>query len=330
MTSPSSHRPPRWLTIVAMAIVLVVVTSSFALSFTVLRDMAMLSGIPEDVAWLWPVIVDGTIVAATLVLYTASATGRSRRLPLATLVTFALASVVGNVAHIVIVTPSSVVPVAIAVFVAVIPPVGLLLTVELLGSLLRRPQTPDKVVVAQESTEIIPTPPAGAQTVGEVPTQPSVPVAADNETVIAGAAGDDRRDMSVAPGVTTHDDLSSLTDNEIATPSDTDTDDGSNADSDDEPVVPAATRDTPVASTGQVDYSEAQSTPPLHLVAPASADLTSQVAWIVDRARNGHDVSWSTLAALLEESGHSLSDRTVQRRLERARQEAPEAFEIAS
>lgn len=132
-----------------MALVLVVVLSSFALSFTVLRDLAALSGIPEGVAWLWPVIVDGTITAATVVLYTSRGAHRRPVMPLVTLVLFAAASVVGNVAHILlfvndpVVAKDPVVPVPIAVFVAIAPPLGLIMTVEILGSLLR---TADEVV----------------------------------------------------------------------------------------------------------------------------------------------------------------------------------------
>lgn len=138
MTSVIQTRTPRWLLVIAMTLVLIVVLSSFALSFSVLRDLAAQSGIPADVAWLWPVIVDGTITAATLVLYTGRGAGRRQWLPLVVLVLFGLASVTGNVAHILLVDPSKVIPWIIAVFVGVTPPVGLILTVELLGTLLRR------------------------------------------------------------------------------------------------------------------------------------------------------------------------------------------------
>lgn len=148
----TDHPTSRLLAGMAMLLVLVVVLSAFALSFTVLRDLAALSGIPHEVAWLWPVIVDGTITAATVVLYTTRGAGRSRRMPMATLILFGLASVVGNVAHILMVDPSQVVPAAIAVFVGIVPPVGLIMTVEILGGLLRtKDEASTEAMVADET-----------------------------------------------------------------------------------------------------------------------------------------------------------------------------------
>lgn len=134
--SIGERRVPKWITALSMVLVLTVVLSSFALSFTVLRDLAAQSGIPKEVAWLWPVIVDGTITAATVVLYSARGQGRSSKLPMATLVLFGLASVVGNVAHILMID-ARLVPTTIAVFVGITPPIGLIMTVELMAGLLR-------------------------------------------------------------------------------------------------------------------------------------------------------------------------------------------------
>ncbi len=127
-----NKKSPWWLRLLAVLLVLIVVVSSFALSFTVLRDLAVTAGIPASVGWLWPVVVDGTITAATLMLYT----GRGGRMPLITLLLFGLASVVGNVAHILMAQPDGM-SWLIPTFVGLIPPVGLLMTVELLGGLLR-------------------------------------------------------------------------------------------------------------------------------------------------------------------------------------------------
>lgn len=76
----------RWLTVLAMLLVLVVSFSNFSLSSTVLHDLAALSGIPGDVARLWLVIVDGTIAAATLALYSPCGNGRRSALPMVTCV----------------------------------------------------------------------------------------------------------------------------------------------------------------------------------------------------------------------------------------------------
>jgi hypothetical protein len=41
---------------------------AFVLSFEALRDLAVRSGIPETLAWMWPVIIDVSIAQATLAL----------------------------------------------------------------------------------------------------------------------------------------------------------------------------------------------------------------------------------------------------------------------
>jgi len=140
-----NKKSPWWLRLLAVLLVLIVVVSSFALSFTVLRDLAVTAGIPASVGWLWPVVVDGTITAATLMLYT----GRGGRMPLITLLLFGLASVVGNVAHILMAQPDGM-SWLIPTFVGLIPPVGLLMTVELLGGLLR---TDDQAEPAHEPAQ---------------------------------------------------------------------------------------------------------------------------------------------------------------------------------
>lgn len=38
----------------------------FVLSFTALRDLAVRVGMPEDLAWIWPLLIDGLIIEATL------------------------------------------------------------------------------------------------------------------------------------------------------------------------------------------------------------------------------------------------------------------------
>lgn len=62
-------RSPGWLRLTraaAVVITLAVGAASFRLSFEALRDLAVRAHVPADLAWLWPVIVDGTIVLSTL------------------------------------------------------------------------------------------------------------------------------------------------------------------------------------------------------------------------------------------------------------------------
>lgn len=110
---------------------------SFVLSFTGLRDLAARSGIPHSLAWLWPLVVDGTILQATVAIIALAAYAehaRARRFFWLTLTTAALASVGGNIAHAVIAGP---VPPVLAALVAASAPVSLLAATHGLAGLLR-------------------------------------------------------------------------------------------------------------------------------------------------------------------------------------------------
>ena len=52
----------------AMLITMVIAVASFVLSFSSLWNLAARSAWPTRLAWLWPVIVDGTIVLATMAI----------------------------------------------------------------------------------------------------------------------------------------------------------------------------------------------------------------------------------------------------------------------
>lgn len=329
LTTSNAHselRIPRWLMVLAMSLVMVVVLSSFALSFTVLSDLAALSGIPSAVAWLWPVIVDGTIMAATLVLYTMRGRGRSQRMPMATLIIFGLASVVGNVAHILMVDPSKVVPAAIAVFVGVVPPVGLILTVEILGGLMRSGPPPEQGVDEPDDA-LFATGGEGATAL--VATTTVEPEPEQEALVVDNPAG----------GLPHHPELASpapvmakaiATTQPEAIMSAADTVDAL-------PPEPVVTEPEPVVTDepqGGESYSPVEETTeavapvtPLHAVESVPVAPEQQIDWIVAKAREGVDFSsWKTLSQMFEEGGVQLADRTIQRRLATARKQSPEAF----
>lgn len=82
---------------------------------------------------------------------------------------------------------------------------------------------------------------------------------------------------------------------------------------------PGTDRDTPVASLTPVTR--------IRTIEALPADPAGQVDWIVSRARAGHDTTRETLSRLLADGGQTLSDRTLQRRLAAARDQAPDAFD---
>lgn len=306
-TTTLQQRTPRWLMVLAVALVTVVVLSAFALSFTVLRDLAWLSGIPANVAWLWPVIVDGTITAATVVLYTARGRGGKGRMPLAALIVFGAASVVGNVAHILMADPASAdsaakaVPAAIAVFVGVIPPVGLIVTVELLGWLFRAGPTRESEVPVASAALVAPAPAVEADM--------SAPQPEPLGEAVAMATTAPAVHVEPTPEIQR---------------------------AEEKPTVAPPPPETLFASGGDtvkymVEHAVETASAPAEASDLAAAGIpesvSGQVDWVISLARSGVDLSsWKTLAERFSEAGCSLTDRTVQRRLTSARELDPQAF----
>jgi hypothetical protein len=108
---------------------------AFWLSFTTLRDLAVLSGIPVEQAWIWPLIVDGVILEATIsVVALRNFAPSARRFAWLLLAAGAGVSVAANITH-ALVAADTRVPALIAALVASVPPLVLLamthLTVEL-------------------------------------------------------------------------------------------------------------------------------------------------------------------------------------------------------
>ena len=64
---------------VAVAITVLIAALSFVLSFSSLTDLAARTVWPGRLAWLWPVIIDGTIILATMALVAFSAYPEQRR-----------------------------------------------------------------------------------------------------------------------------------------------------------------------------------------------------------------------------------------------------------
>jgi hypothetical protein len=104
----------------------------FILSFNALRDLAAASGILPELAWIWPLVVDGFIVVATAAAFGLKKRGpRTTWYPWSALALFAVVSVAGNAAH-ALSSPDVTVPVWVATVVSSVPAIALLIASHLL------------------------------------------------------------------------------------------------------------------------------------------------------------------------------------------------------
>jgi len=134
----AAMRYARWS---AAAIIVGVGAAAFRLSYSTLKDLAVLAHIPAQDAWLFPLIVDGTILLATFGVLVCP--GRERRFFLAVLVVGSAVSVAGNSLH--AVANGQPLPAWASAIVAAIAPVSLLADTHGLAVLFRvahRPPSP--------------------------------------------------------------------------------------------------------------------------------------------------------------------------------------------
>jgi hypothetical protein len=114
----------RWTYWVSAAGVVVLAAAAFTLSYDALHQLALDSRVRPALAWLWPVVIDGTIVVALLTVLAAKRAAARVGYPWALAGVFSAASVAFNIAH----APDR--PVAQLVF--AMAPVALVLTTHLL------------------------------------------------------------------------------------------------------------------------------------------------------------------------------------------------------
>lgn len=115
----------------AVAITILIGAASFVLSFSSLCDLAARTVWPSHLAWLWPVIVDGAIILATMALVAFSAYPEqrsARRYFWALEVVGAAVSVSGNAVHAML--PNPALPVQpfgtwFSAVIACVPPIAL-------------------------------------------------------------------------------------------------------------------------------------------------------------------------------------------------------------
>lgn len=134
MTTPALRKPvaaPLSRPIIAVGIgsTVLIAVGAFVLSFASLTDLAARSGINPNLAWIWPIIVDGLIVAATVAIVALAGHGRKTlAYPWALLGLGAVVSTAANAVH-AIVSVHQVnggVPPVVSAIMAAMPPVVLL------------------------------------------------------------------------------------------------------------------------------------------------------------------------------------------------------------
>jgi hypothetical protein len=149
---------------VSTAGVTALAAAGFAMSYGALHALARDSGVPATLAWLWPLVVDGFIVVASLSVLHAVLEARPASYPWSLLLLFSAVSVAGNVAH--------GAPTTVGRLVAAVPPVALVLAFDLLMRQVRR------VLEPAEATR--------------VPARPSAPRASESAVVPRRSASADR------------------------------------------------------------------------------------------------------------------------------------------
>lgn len=142
--------------------------SGFAMSYDALHALAAAQGVPAALAWLWPLVVDGFIVVASLSVVCAVAEGRRAIYPWTLVLTFSAISVSFNVVH--------AAPTIVARLVAAIPPAALVLSFEILMRHVREalritPSTPPIRIHRQDTEPSSPMPSGEALALPTGPTE---------------------------------------------------------------------------------------------------------------------------------------------------------------
>jgi hypothetical protein len=135
------RRAERLVLAVAVAGTVFIALGAFWLSFTSLSELARRCGIAPDRAWVWPLIVDGVIVVATVSVVAMSGGGwdrRAVRYAWTLLLAGACISVLANASQAVVAVDARV-PSVLAALVAAVPPVVLVAITHLTVELTHRP-----------------------------------------------------------------------------------------------------------------------------------------------------------------------------------------------
>ncbi|GEL47174.1 hypothetical protein CHO01_22900 [Cellulomonas hominis] len=169
---------PRAVVNSALAGTLLLAGGAFALSFAALADLAEMAGVPGHLAWIWPLVVDGMVVVATMAIVALAGYGtRALIYPWTLLGGGAAVSIAANAVHAILAADGAV-PAAVSALVAAVPPVALLAVTHLSVVLIQRSAEPVKKAGGKRRT-------ADAEPRAARAEQAPEPVAADGRAVPA-------------------------------------------------------------------------------------------------------------------------------------------------
>ena len=129
MSTKIPNEPHKAVLWTAVGATVVIAVGAFVLSFAALTDLAQRSGIEAHLAWIWPIIVDGMIVAATVAIVALNGhSARAMIYPWSLLFFGATVSTAANAVHAILTVDkmSSTIPPVVSALVAAMPPVVLL------------------------------------------------------------------------------------------------------------------------------------------------------------------------------------------------------------
>lgn len=129
------------LTATVIIAVSIITLGSFILSFSALEDFALKNGAPGNLAWIWPILVDMTVVVCTVVILMAELKGWNPLYPIGLVVLYGVVTIVGNLWH----APAT----KAGWFVAILPPLTLIALTELL-------RVVTKNILAKKPASVVP------------------------------------------------------------------------------------------------------------------------------------------------------------------------------
>jgi hypothetical protein len=159
-----ADRSMRWIHRSTTIGVVALAMAGFAMSYGALHGLALEEGVPARLAWLWPLVVDGFIVVASLSVLHAVLERRSTIYPWVLVLGFSAVSVSFNVVH--------AAPTPVARLVAAVPPLALVLSFELLMRQVHAALEPR----LRDTTPSVPVPLNGHRRAIEAPGRSAAPV----------------------------------------------------------------------------------------------------------------------------------------------------------